>query len=634
MVEEQTSRRAATAPGADWALSRVGQETAENYVKEQTRLARLQADDIVREDKIRHWLLRFTHVSTIMKLAFELSLALIFLVVAGIVIGALWSAASDRGLVVESFSVPPDLAARGLTGEVVATKLLDRLSALQAQTVSLRASSSYANNWGSDIKVQIPDTGVSIGEFNRFLHGWLGHQTRISGDIYRTPVGIAVTARAGSDISPTFTGPDTDLDRLMQKAAESVYRATQPYRYAVYLTNTGRAKEAEAVYGGLIANGSPEDRSWAVIGLGNLYENRGDMERALAMFRRSLALRPDFLMAYNNILAIELLYQHDEAALATYRKLAQLSEGPNDHDMSELAWSFGPVLSRAGLAAALGDLGAELKANAQIETFPELNGLVEDARLSDLTADAALHDRAATRAAYANLPPSGDPQILLPREGTLLLSEALLGNPSPLLKERAKFDAVLGKIGVPRMILLRQAWPNEAYAMALIGHFPNAHRLIDRTPADCTICLRARGRIEALEKNWAGADFWFARAVRFAPSIPFAYADWGEMLLHKGDLDGAITKLAQANKKGPHFADPLEMWGEALIAKNRSDLALAKFEEANKYAPNWGRLHLKWGEALYYAGKKGEAQRQFATAAMLDLTGGEKYELARMESPR
>ena len=66
------------------------------------------------------------------------------------------------------------------------------------------------------------------------------------------------------------------------------------------------------------------------------------------------------------------------------------------------------------------------------------------------------------------------------------------------------------------------------------------------------------------------------------------------------------------------------------MAKNQSHLALAKFAEAEKYAPNWGRLHLKWGEALVYAGKKDEAQKQFARAAALDLTPAEKSELARM----
>ena len=89
-------------------------------------------------------------------------------------------------------------------------------------------------------------------------------------------------------------------------------------------------------------------------------------------------------------------------------------------------------------------------------------------------------------------------------------------------------------------------------------------------------------------------------------------------------------KFEVANRKGPHFADPLEMWGEVLIAKNRSDLALAKFEEASKYAPNWGRLHLKWGEALWWSGKKDEASRQFAIAAALDLTLSEKSELAKV----
>ena len=58
------------------------------------------------------------------------------------------------------------------------------------------------------------------------------------------------------------------------------------------------------------------------------------------------------------------------------------------------------------------------------------------------------------------------------------------------------------------------------------------------------------------------------------------------MLLEEGKYDGAIAKFREANLKGPHFADPLEMWGESLMQENRSDLALAKFEEANKYAPN------------------------------------------------
>jgi tetratricopeptide (TPR) repeat protein len=172
--------------------------------------------------------------------------------------------------------------------------------------------------------------------------------------------------------------------------------------------------------------------------------------------------------------------------------------------------------------------------------------------------------------------------------------------------------------------------PHIALALAHLGDIAGARAAIANTSPTCYDCLRVRGTIEVLAKNWGRAAQWFAQAVRHAPSIPFAYADWGAMLLAKGDTDGAIAKFVIANQKGPHFADPLEMWGEALIARNRSDLALAKFAEAAKYAPNWGRLRLKWGEALYWSGDKDGAKKQFAIAASLDMTPSEKSELARM----
>ena len=134
-----------------------------------------------------------------------------------------------------------------------------------------------------------------------------------------------------------------------------------------------------------------------------------------------------------------------------------------------------------------------------------------------------------------------------------------------------------------------------------------AEARIAATPADCYPCLIARGRIAATERPARPRRLVVRPRGRGAPSIPFAYADWGKALLARGDADGAIAKFTLANQKGPHFADPLEGWGEALMAQNRSDLALAKFAEAEKYAPNWGRLHLKWGEALVYAGQEGRS---------------------------
>jgi tetratricopeptide (TPR) repeat protein len=172
--------------------------------------------------------------------------------------------------------------------------------------------------------------------------------------------------------------------------------------------------------------------------------------------------------------------------------------------------------------------------------------------------------------------------------------------------------------------------PSVALALAHSGQFAAAEARLEPMPGDCYLCLRARAEVAALQGQDARADFWFARAAVIGPSLPYAESEWGSALLDRAKPDDAIAKFKLANRKGPHFADPLEGWGEALMAQSRSDLALAKFAEADKYAPNWGRLHLKWGEALAYANKPDEAKKQFAIAAGLDLVAADRTELSRV----
>ncbi len=631
MAEERDAGKRAPDQAAALAVALAhGGDRADVFLEEQTRLTRLQIEEIEEENPLRRRILRIEHVSGLMKLALELAAAFIVVLIAAAIAASVWSAAQDNGLVVESFSVPPDLAGRGLTGEVVAARLLDKLAALQARTVSHRAASSYANNWGNDIKVQIPDTGVSIGEFNRDLRQWLGHETHISGEVWRTPGGIAVTARAGGDASPTFTGTDADLDRLLQQAAEAVYARTQPYRYAVYLGNVGRTEEANAMYRRLLATGAPRERAWAAIGLGNYYQARGDVMRSVAMTRDALALRPDFVMAYLNTGPTELQRGHDEAALAAERKAVALLKRGDDPDFDGRTFAVDLPMTEAQLAADLGDYNAQLAFDREAEALPDLTGQAENARQNDIGAYAQLHDGAAMRQAIAALPPSSDPNVALNRAGTFMLINFVMGRWQAVLSGRAGFESKLLGLGLlGQGAVRRQLWPAVAAALAQTGDFKGAHALIDRTPPDCTLCLRMRANIDAAEKNWRGAAYWFERAARYAPSLPIVDQEWGAMLLAKGDPDGAIAEFESAHRKGPHFADPLEGWGEALMAKNRSDLAPAKFEDAARYAPNWGRLHLKWGEALFWSGRRDEARGQFAVASGLDLSAAEKSELAK-----
>jgi tetratricopeptide (TPR) repeat protein len=56
------------------------------------------------------------------------------------------------------------------------------------------------------------------------------------------------------------------------------------------------------------------------------------------------------------------------------------------------------------------------------------------------------------------------------------------------------------------------------------------------------------------------------------------------------DPTRAAAKLLEANRRGPHWADPLKAWGDVLMKQAHIKEALKKYDEALKYAPTWEAL--------------------------------------------
>jgi tetratricopeptide (TPR) repeat protein len=632
MAEEespgQTQSPTARADGPAWsALGAASREKADAFLDEQTILVRLQAKELAHELALRHWSMRFGNVSAVMKVTFEIALAFILVAIAAGIAAAIWTAVNDRGLVIEAFSVPPDLAAKGLTGEVIANKILDRLAALQAQTVSQRVSASYANNWGDDIKVQIPETGVSVGEFNHTLHQWLGHETRIRGEVYRTPRGIAIAARVGGESTPVLRGVEGDIDALVDRTAERIYRSTQPYRYASWLSNHGRLAESNAVLQSVVGAGNAHERAWAYNGMAHNTIILGEGAKADEFARKAIASDPHVFLPQFNLANGEADQGHDEIGLRTAEATLKAASA-GDPELDKFSFMRGVLGLREQISQLTGDYLAARDFARQLQSLDD----PENAREDEMQACASLHDVACFRAGAASPSPETDDASHLAWVATLQQGRVALRWWDPVMKSAAVFHDGLSRNAFMKGWLALADAPLQALAAAHLGDTKRAHALIDSTPLDCVLCLRIRGQIDAQDNNWNGAAYWFSRAVREAPSVPFPLSDWGEMLFRRGDFDGAIAKFTLAHQKGPHFADPLEMWGEALMQKNRSDLALAKFEDADKFAPNWGRLHLKWGEALFYAGRKDEARKQFAAASALDLFASDRTELSRMST--
>src|SRR5665213_3873760 len=156
------------------ALSGASREDAKTFLEKQGalldkqgHLVDLQCEYLADKDKFELSHLRWRRFTEQTKGALQALTAMVGIAVA-VGIGLMrWQAAHSDGLRVEPFGVPPDLAANGLTGQVVAARMIDRLSELQSQTNTGRPARTYSNSWGDKaIKLEIPEAGISLEELD------------------------------------------------------------------------------------------------------------------------------------------------------------------------------------------------------------------------------------------------------------------------------------------------------------------------------------------------------------------------------------------------------------------------------------------------------------------------------------
>ena len=585
----------------------VARKTSE-FLDKQSRLLETQNKHLEEDRAARlHYLRGQAREMDIRRFALRLRVGLqIFLVLAAtsVGIGALImirDAIEDHGLVVEAFSVPPDLARDGLTGDVVATRFLDKLQAMQIATTSERPADSYQYNWGSDIKVEIPETGLSLIEISKWLRDRFGHASHITGEVIRTSMGIGLTARFSDATPASFTGSEGDFDELARKSAEAVYRTSQPYRFAQFLFEHGRYAESLSVISDLATNGPLTERGWAYTEWGMLDTNvTADLDNARKHCSMGLSYSGvSTVSAEICLVNAETWSGHDESAFH-YSVPLEAQSQQNSPGIAKIFFESNRLIAQGWLETITGDFQKSAKVWTLVETAPDYLGSAKLAPALAAGAYALNHDPEAARHIASNLELNDD-RTLLKLDAYWAFNAlpaywiaAASGDWPAALADAKACDAWLDAHASTDKLLgqLRAVWiqPLVILALARTGDVTGAEALISATPLDCYLCVRVRGQIAAIRRDWPSAERWFAEAVRQAPSIPFAYSEWGNMQLSKGDTNGAVAKFAAAHQRGPHFADPLKGWGDALARQGQWSAALAKYDEALVYAPNWKEL--------------------------------------------
>ena len=146
------------------------------FLAAQRRLAELQAT--ILKDRVRDLKLRTAsrRGEAVPADPWPCSPPWVVALIAVLIFAMVRDAMNARGLVVAGFSAPPSFAARGMSGDVLAGDLTSRIAAVDRFTNanSLTRSDDVRAAGADSVKLEIPQTGVSLDDVARFLRRRLG----------------------------------------------------------------------------------------------------------------------------------------------------------------------------------------------------------------------------------------------------------------------------------------------------------------------------------------------------------------------------------------------------------------------------------------------------------------------------
>lgn len=567
----------------------------EAFLVEQTELLKVQKEHLKDEHAARlHYLqgqareVDIRRFGLRLRVGFQLFLTLLAAAVGFGLIVMVHDAVTSRSVVIDPFEVPASLAADGLNGKVVAAGFLDVLTRIQDANHKSVLARNLSNTWTNEISIGVPETGVSIGQLERLIKIRFGHDQHIEGNLVRIPAGLALTVRGTEMLPKTFSGAAAGLDQLLTQAGEYVYSQSQPGLWGTYLSNNNRNEEAILFSQGAYAQVDPSERPYVLNSWANAITAKGGagaMREALPLYQEAVRLKPDYWPGYNNIMyALNGLGDEEEMVRVGEQMMKFAGGRPGrapgvmyvnyDQEVWDLQAERASDITDMELHSGIGSTGTAAGA--------------ENLNVAQIAVQ--MHDLGAAALQLKTTPVDAKN---LPDTAAVAMDRALLAEEVGDLKTAAQeWDAYAAAYVIPIIstanpqYICYAAVPYEktgqpAKAEAALTPFGNS-TFVD--------CYRFRGEVLDLRGDWAGAQQWYAKAVKLGPSIPSGYYSWGMALAKHGDLDGAAAKFKDANQRGPHWADPLKAWGDVLVQQGKPKDALTKYDAALKYAPNWKEL--------------------------------------------
>jgi tetratricopeptide (TPR) repeat protein len=369
--------------------------TASAYLIEQRLLVQLQIKHFDEERRLAIAAAKCKRYADRIRNTLSTLVALIVLALVVAISRMTIEAINDHSIVVEGFTVPPDLAARGASTQAIAENLVSRLASVRSTVNrnSLAQTEEIHAEQAGSVKIEIPQTGVSLDELEHFVHRWLGHQILVNGEVRNETGGdISIGLHVAGAEPIEVRGPSADLDRLIQETAESSFSSFDPSNYVIYLLATGREPEALNAAERFVR--SPDVQKIGSAPRANAYSLWGgvdpDQHRALSRSLIAIDLDPRVMVGWWEAARSSAQLGHDQAAIEYNHKVL----GTKIEDqLPQLRGAYPYVIGEAHIAIdqATGDFAA-LAADYRGQPSSVIEGYSQRARVA-----AALHDESLSR---------------------------------------------------------------------------------------------------------------------------------------------------------------------------------------------------------------------------------------------
>lgn len=206
---------------------------------------------------------------------------------------------SNDAYLIQAFQVPGDFEDKGYNGVVLSRKVQDRVVNLKKYIGSSKEDKfDFEAELEPDLEVGVMGFGLSLNTVTYHLKSLLGRKNKvITGELTDLNNKMELTIRMSGYPTEHHTktyekNANDALDYLLEEAAKTILKNTDPYRLAVYHYQKDENEKALQIITKLLEKG--KDTEWAYLAWGNLLSSEGKVDDAIEKWKKARAINPDF----------------------------------------------------------------------------------------------------------------------------------------------------------------------------------------------------------------------------------------------------------------------------------------------------------------------------------------------------